>query len=90
MSPNLSSAGKNDQSVKHNFIKYPIQHLPSVQVIASALIIKCYTLIAGFSVHSGLPLFSVGLSVSADRKPEFLFTEELGFLGVKEPTTFLH
>ena len=52
--------------------------MPSAKVIASAIIIKpLYTdinpLIPGFSVHSGLPRFSAELSVSTERKDEFIY-----------------
>ena len=58
--------------------------MPSVQVIGSAITIKTNTLMSGFSVHSGLPLFSAALSFSTDRKDEFisLLSKEEGFLGV--------
>ena len=61
--------------------------MSSVQVMASAITINANThantLIPGFSVHSGLPLFSVGLSVSTDRKDKiYLFTfKRIGLLG---------
>ena len=66
------------ESVEHNFIQYPIQHMPSVQVIASVIILKheytdASTLIPCFSVYSGLPLFSAGLSVLLDRKNELIY-----------------
>ena len=39
---------------------------------------------SSFSVHSSLPLFTAGLSVSTDRKDEFIYllSKEMGFLGV--------
>ena len=50
-------------------------------------------LIPWFSVYSGLPFFSAGLSVLIDRKNKFIYLlwKELEFLGVKEElTSFCH
>ena len=79
------------ESLKRNFIYYPIQRMPSVQVIASGIIKNylCYdanTLIPRFSVHFGLLLFN------RQKGPIYLFTRKrIRLLGYKEElTSFFH
>ena len=51
--------------------------------IASMITIKANILMFSFSVYSSLLLFTAGLSVSTDRKDEFIYllSKEMGFFG---------